>query len=43
MGSITLVDLSQIVAYQEISGQGRQGVPIQALPPKRLAAAAAAG
>jgi hypothetical protein len=39
MGGITMNDLSQSVAYQEISGQGRQKVPIRALPPKRLAAA----
>jgi hypothetical protein len=40
MGGITLDDFSQSVAYREIFGQGRQGVPIRALPPKRLAAAA---
>jgi|688.fasta_scaffold1946031_2 hypothetical protein len=31
MGGITLDDLSQIVPYQEILGQGRQKVPIRAL------------
>ncbi len=40
MGGITLDDLSQAVAYREIFGQGRQEVPIRALPLERLAAAA---
>ena len=40
MGGITLDDLSQTVAYQEIFGQGLQEVPVRALPPKWLAAAA---
>jgi predicted transposase YdaD len=40
MGGITLDDLSQGVVYQEIYGQGRQEVPIRALPLERLAAAA---
>jgi hypothetical protein len=39
MGGITLDELSQNMAYQEIFGQGRQDVPIRAQPPKRLAAA----
>jgi hypothetical protein len=41
MGGITLDDLSQNVAYQEIFGQGLLEVSTRALPPKRLAAAAA--
>ena len=40
MGGITLDDLSQSVAYQEIFGQGLLEVSSRALPPKRLAAAA---
>ncbi len=40
MGGITMDDFSQSVAYQEIFGQGRQEVPIRALPLERLAAAA---
>jgi hypothetical protein len=40
MGGITLDDLSQSVAYRKISRQGRLELPIWALPPKRLAAAA---
>lgn len=40
MGGITLKDFSQSVAYREIYGQGLQEVPIRALPPKRLEAAA---
>jgi hypothetical protein len=43
MGSITLDDLSQGVVYQEIFGQGLLEVSTRALPPKRLAAVAAAG
>jgi predicted transposase YdaD len=43
MGGITLDDLSQSVAYQEIFGQGLLEVSTRALPPKRLAAVAAAG
>ena len=39
MGGITLDDLSQSVAYQEIFGQGLLEVSTRALPPKRLAAA----
>jgi hypothetical protein len=40
MGGITLDDISQGVVYREIFGQGLLEVPIRALPPKRLAAAA---
>ena len=40
MGGITLEDFSQSVAYREIFGQGLLEVPIRALPPKPLAAAA---
>ena len=43
MGGITLDDLSQGVVYQEIFGQGLLEVSTRALPPKRLAAVAAAG
>ena len=41
MGGITLHDLIESVAYQEIFGQGLLEVSTRALPPKRLAAAAA--
>ena len=40
MGGITLEDFSQSVAYREIYGQGRQGVPIRALPLEGWLAAA---
>jgi len=40
MGGITLDDFSQSVAYREIFGQGRQGVPIRALPLEAWLAAA---
>ena len=40
MGGITLEDFSQSVAYREIFGQGRQGVPIRALPLEGWLAAA---
>jgi hypothetical protein len=40
MGGITLDDLSQSVAYREISRQGLLELSSRALPPKRLAAAA---
>ena len=41
MGGITLEDFTQSVAYREIFGQGLLEVSIRAMPPKRLAAAAA--
>jgi hypothetical protein len=40
MGGITLDDFSQSVAYREIFGQGRQGVPIRARPLEGWLAAA---
>ena len=40
MGGITLDDFSQSVAYREIFGQGRQEVPIRALPLEGWLAAA---
>ena len=40
MGGIILEDFSQSVAYREIYGQGRQGVPIRALPLEGWLAAA---
>ena len=40
MGGTTLDDFSQSVAYWEIFGQGRQGVPIRALPLEGWLAAA---
>ena len=40
MGGITLDHLSQGVVYQEIFGQGRQEVPIRALPLEGWLAAA---
>jgi hypothetical protein len=40
MGGTTLDDFSQSVAYWEIFGQGRQEVPIRALPLEGWLAAA---
>jgi hypothetical protein len=40
MGGTTLDDFSQSGAYREILGQGRQGVPIRALPLEGWLAAA---